>query len=259
MIQETTGKLTARDRKLANFFQWFPWVAFPLIALPPPVLFSILFLTSVATDTPPVYLLFAGVSLALSALAAILVLILFYLYRSRWMRRLRDKLSADGITASEVVWFTSELTTAERKTLEEINTHSPLLADAYRETLASRLTASRIISRTDKELVKVRSRITRARSLSGTDSTSLSTDLESDQQQLHALKTEAKSRLAEAKVRLQTIEAAASRRLNQAETDAMLRRLTATQEYLPLVIEMEQLERKTLKEVERDVMDRESR
>jgi len=259
MIQETTGKLTARDRKLANFFQWFPWVAFPLIALPLPVLFFILFLTSVATDTAAVYLLFAGVSLALSALAAILLLILFYLYRSRWMRRLRDKLSADGITASEVVWFTSELTTAERKTLEEINTHSPLLADAYRETLASRLTASRIISRTDKELVKVRSRITRARSLSGTDSTSLLTDLESDQQQLQALKTEAKSRLAETKGRLQTIEAAASRRLNQAETDAMLRRLTATQEHLPLVIEMEQLERKSLKEAERDVMDRESR
>jgi hypothetical protein len=61
--------------------------------------------------------------------------------------------------------------------------------------------------------------------------------------------------LAEARARMQTIEAAASRRLNQTETQAMLRRLSVTQEHLPLVIEMEQLERKTLQEAERDLAE----
>ncbi len=258
MIQETPGKLTVKDKNLANFFQLTPWVAFPLIALPFPVGFFFLFLTSAATDTAAVYLLLAGVSLALGAFVGGLVLILLYIYRTRWLRRLRDKLAADGITASEVVWFTQELSTAERKTLAETGIHSPLLADAYREILASRLTASRIIAKTDKELVKVRSRINRARALAGTSTTTLLIDLESDQQQLQGLKNEANGRLAEARARLQTIEAAASRSLNQAETHAMVRRMSTTQDHLPLVIEMDQLERKSLQEAERDLKERES-
>ncbi len=169
MIQETHGKLTAKDKKLANFLSWLPWIAFPLIALPFPVVFFFLFLTSAATDAAAVYLLLAGISLGLGAFAGVLVMVLLYLYRRRWLRRLRDKLAEDGITASEVVWFTDELSTAERKTLLEIGKHSPLLADAYRETLASRLTASRIVAKSSKELVKVRSRINRARTLAGAD------------------------------------------------------------------------------------------
>lgn len=258
MIQETPGKLTARDKKLANFFHWVQWIAFPLIALPFPIFFFVLFLTSVTTDAAAVYLLLAGVGLALGSIAAGLVLILLYLFRKRWLRHLRDKLAADGITASEVVWFTQELSTAERKTLSETSKQSPLLADAYRETLAGRLTASRIIAKTDKELVKVRSRINRARALSGADTSSLLIDLESDQQQLQSLKGEANARLLEARARLQTIEAAASRSPNQVETQAMLRRLSATQEHLPLIIEMDQLERKTLLEAARDLKERES-
>jgi hypothetical protein len=258
MIQETPGKLTAKDKKLASFFHWIPWIAFPLVALPFPLVFFLLFLTSAATDTAAVYLLLAGIGLALGAFGGVVVMILLYIFRNRWLRRLRDKLAADGITASEVDWFTPELYTAERETLLETSIHSPLLADAYRETLASRLTASRIIEKTNKELVRVRSRINRARTLAGADTNTLLVDLESDQQQLQSLKSEANARLAEARARLQTIEAAASRSLNQAETQAMLRRLSATQEHLPLVIEMDQLERKTLQEVERDLKERES-
>jgi hypothetical protein len=186
-----------------------------------------------------------------------LIFLVLYLYRKRWLRRLRDKLAEDGITADEVVWFTKELSTVERQILAETSKHSPLLADAYRETLASRLTASRIIANSNKELVKVRSRISRARSLAGAETATLLIDLESDQGRLQNLKTEANSRLAEARARLQTIEAAASRSLNQAETDSMLRRLNTMQEHLPLVIEMEQLERKSLQEAERELKEHE--
>ena len=258
MIQQTPGKLTAKDQKVANFLYWMPWIAFPIVALPLPVWFFFLFLNSAATDAAAVYLLLAGVGLALGALAGGLVMILLYLYRKRWLRRLRDKLAEDGITATEVVWFTEELSTAEREILLETGKQSPLLADAYRETLASRLTASRIVAKSDKELVKVRSRINRARTLAGADTANLLLDLESDQMQLQSLKTEAKTRLAEARARLQTIEAAAGRSLNVGETQAMLRRLSATQEHLPLVLEMDQLERKTLQEAERDLKEHQS-
>lgn len=258
MISQTSGKLTAKDKKVADFFRWSPWIGFPLLALPVPVVFLFLFLTSTATDAAAVYLLLAGAGLALGVFAGLLAMILLYIYRQRWLRSLRDKLSADGITASEVVWFTQELSTAERETLKETSKHSPLLADAYRETLASRLTASRIIRKTDKELVKVRARINRARNLAGANTNDLLVDLESDQQQLQGLKSDANERLTEARARLQTIEAAASRSLNHAETHAMLRRLSATQEHLPLVIEMDQLERRTLREAESELDQRES-
>lgn len=258
MIQEMPGKLTARDKKFANLLNLIPWIAFPLIALPFPIVFLFLFLTSSATDAAAVYLLLAGLGLGLGALIGALAMVLLFIYRKSWLGRLRDRLAMDGITASEVVWFTPELSTAERQTLREITKGSPLLADAYSETLASRLTASRIITKTDKELVKVRARINRARTLTGADTNTLLVDLESDQQQLQGLKTEAKARLAEARARLQTIEAAASRSLNQAETQAMLRRLSSTQDHLPLVIEMDQLERKSLQEAEHDLMKRES-
>jgi hypothetical protein len=44
------------------------------------------------------------------------------------------------------------------------------------------------------------------------------------------------------------IEASASRTLNQVEIDLMLRRLTNSQEHLPLSIEMARLEQEALRE-----------
>lgn len=125
-----------------------------------------------------------------------------------------------------------------------------MLGDAYRETLAARLTASRIIAKTDRELVKVRARINSARLLSGAGTTILLSDLQSDQKRLEKLKNEANTQLTESKSRLQTIEATASRSLNQTEGDSMLRRLTTAQKHLPLVMEIEKLERGASQEAE---------
>jgi hypothetical protein len=166
---------------------------------------------------------------------------------------LRDRLAADGITADEVAWFSAELTSAEREALREITKQNPLLADAYAETLASRLTATRIIARTKGEQLKVERRINRARTIIGADTTSLLEDLESDHRKLEELKWEATGRLAEAKARLQMIEASASRTLNQTDTDLMLRRLTAAQEHLPLSIEMAKLQQEAVREADLEV------
>ncbi len=233
---------------MAKILKWMPWVTFLLVSIPLPVIFLVLFLTATATDSAAVFLLLSVLSLGLGALVGLLIVILLFLYRRRWLRRLRDRLAADGITANEVAWFRSELTSAERKALEEIRGQNRLLADAYLETLASRLTATRIRSRANKELLRVERRINQARQLAGVNTEQLVNDLMSDRERYAHLKSEASTRLAEAKARLQTIEAAASRSLNEVETDQMLRRLSAAQEQLPLVMEMAKLEQDALRE-----------
>jgi hypothetical protein len=248
MVQSNAGKITAKDETVSQVLKWTPWLAFVLVSIPLPVVFLVLFLTAAATDSAAVFLLLSVLSLGLGALLGLLIVIILYFYRKRWLRRLRDRLAADGITANEVAWFSGELTSAERKALKEIQAQNRLLADAYLETLASRLTATRIRSRANKELLRVERRINQARQLSGVNTEQLVNDLMSDRERYAHLKSEASSRLAEAKARLQTIEAAASRSLNETETDQMLRRLSAAQEQLPLVMEMAKLEEDALRE-----------
>lgn len=243
-----SGKLTTRDVTVLRALKWSPWLAFALATLPLPIVFLLLFITATATDTAAVYLLLSVLSLGLGAILGLLIVITLYIYRRSWLRRLRDRLAADGITATEVEWFMPELTSAERKALDEIRSQNPLLADAYEETLAARLTATRIKQKAGLELLKIERRINRARLLSGAEATALLTDLDSDHDRFVQLKSEASGRLAEAKARLQTIEAAATRSLNQLETDQMLRRLSASQDQLPLVLEMAKLEQEALTE-----------
>ena len=159
------AKISNKDQTIARLLKVAPWVSVLAASLPAPILFIILFLTANATDSAALYLLLAGLSLAAGFALGLLIAALFLIYRRRWLSRLRERLASDGITASEVVWFRSELTSAERTALDEIQKSNPLLADAYLETLASRLTASRIISRSRREILLVERRLNRARSL----------------------------------------------------------------------------------------------
>ena len=181
------------------------------------------------------------------ALGVVIAAILL-IYRERWLSKLRDRLASDGITANEVVWFRSELTSAERKALAEIEQSNPLLADAYLETLASRLTASRIISRSKREMLRVERQINRARTLRTPESESLQKELTADHERLEHVRQQANEHLAKAKTRLQMIEATASRKLTQGETDLMMQRLGSAQDQLPLVLEIAQLEQQALRE-----------
>ena len=89
-------------------------------SIPAPLVFFVLFLTATATESAAVYLLLAGLSLTLGfALGLVIAAILMFI-GERWLSQLRDRLASDGITANEVVWFRSELTSAERKALAEI-------------------------------------------------------------------------------------------------------------------------------------------
>lgn len=248
-LQTTPGKTNAGDERIAKLLSVTPWLSFVLVSIPLPIVSLVMFLAAGTTESAAIYLLLSFVSLGLGLVVGLLVLILLLLYRRRWHGRLRDRLAADGITATEVAWFMSELSSEERKTWGELKQKNPLLADAYCETLAARLTASRIIGRARGETLKVERQINRTRNLRGADTTALIEDLLADRRRSEELRKEAQTRLAEVKARLQTIEAAANRSLSQNETDLMLRRLAASQEQSPLALEMASMEREALLEL----------
>lgn len=247
-LSQSKGKLSTRDATTARVLQFAPLVALLAASIPAPLLFLVLFLTATATDTAAFYLVLAGLSLTLGFALGLVIAAILLFYRRKWLSKLRDRLASDGITANEVVWFRSELTSAERAALKEIEQSNPLLADAYLETLASRLTASRIIARSKRELLKVERRLNRARTLGTAESRALQSDLSEDHDRLRHLLQQANEHLNHTKTRLQIIEATASRKLNHGDTELMMQRLGSAQDQLPLVLEIAQLEQQMLRE-----------
>ncbi len=240
--EKSYGKVRTQDELASRVLTWVPAIMTGLAIVPLPVLFLVLFLTSSSTDSAAFYLVFSLVSLGLGLALAFLILIGFGLYRRRWKRRLRDRLAADGITAAELPWFYPELSTEERKTWRELETINPLLADAYAETLAARLTATRIAARARGEGMRIERQINRTRHLRNADTNTLLEDLTNDRENADSIRKEAKMREVQAKARLQTIDAVARRELTETEISVMLRRLHASQDHIPLGLEMARLE-----------------
>jgi hypothetical protein len=247
-MQQLQGKLSNKDITTSRVLKIAPWVALSATSIPAPLVFLLLFLTTSTTESAAVYLLLAGLSLTLGFALGVVIAAILLIYKRKWLSKLRDRLASDGITANEVVWFRSELTSAERASLAEIERSNPLLADAFLETLANRLTASRIISRTKREMLKVERQINRARTLRTPESASLQKELAADHEKLGHLRQQANEHLVKAKTRLQVIEATARRKLTDTETDLMMQRLGSSQDQLPLVLEMAQLEQQALRE-----------
>lgn len=171
-------------------------------------------------------------------------------YRQKWLAQLREKIAIDGIRTEEVEWFKNELTSAERKSLGEIEGKNRLLGDAYRETLASRLTASRIVKFTKKELLLVQKRQNKLKYLKSDVSEDLQNTLKDDYEKLSDISSEAKQMKIEAETRLQMIEAASRRGTNLAETELALKKLTSRAAELPLALEALKMEEEIRKELE---------
>ncbi len=247
------GKLTKRDRHLANVLRLAPWLSFPLVALPAPFVFLVLYFMSSADAA--VWMLLALTSLALSSLVGLFVVIALLLYRQSWLKKLRERLAADGVTADELSWFQSELTGGERRALKQLEQNNLLLADAYRETLAARLTATRVISTTRREASKVEKRLRQTSALRGAGRADLEQDLRSDRERLQRILREATDHRAEAETRLRLIEANASRNTSEAETERALRRLGAMREHVPLALESFRAERDARQHVENELRE----
>lgn len=249
-VIEKSGRLTANDRRLARIWQTVPWLAILLITAGPPAAFLLAYLFS---GGAAVFLILAISALPFSLIAAIVIALVLFFFRRSWLRRLRDRLASDGITADEVEWFLNELTTGERRALKTMGRQQPLLADAYRETLALRLNATRLAGRARRELLVVERRINRARYLNAPDTAVLMEELGRDRARLEGLKQEGSSRRAEAEARLQMIEAAASRGASWAETNFMLQRLDEGRRNVPLGLETERARQQIREDTEREL------
>jgi hypothetical protein len=248
-----SNELTTTDQLISSLLFFAPWFAYFIMAFPLTIYFLIRFWR--ATEGAAEYMLLAIVSFAVGSALGILAVIALLIFRWYWEKNLRNKIASDGITANELSWFKSELTKSERRALKEIERQHPLLADAYRETLASRLTATRLISRVEKDMVQIERRLKRTQRLRTTEADQLNEELKMDRNRLIEIKREAKKRLIETETRLQTIEATANRSLTQNEMSIALKRLEASQNQLPYALEAAKIEQQTLEEIEKELRD----
>lgn len=248
-LLEQSGKLTPADKRAERMWSAAPWLALTGVTLIPPIL---LMIVASLLGGGPLWLL-AIASIPVSFVIAVITVVTLLFLRRNWKTRVRERLAADGITADEVDWFFSDLSKTEKRALRSMDEQQPLLADAYRETLALRLNASRLSARARSDLLSVERRISRARYLNAPDTAVLMEELNRDRVRLVQLKEEGSSRRAEAEARLQMIEAAASRGASWAETNFMLQRLEEGRKSIPLGLETERARQQLREDSEREL------
>ena len=232
-------------------------VSAPLVlAGVPAVLFLVLMFLFGAT--PPVAATFFFIGLVLTIVGFVVGLGFtgFFSYRyATWTSEMRERIAADGIKAEEIEWFRNELTTSEKRALREMQ-RDPLLEDAYRETLASRLTATRIVKSSKKELMLARRRQTKLRQLrklSADSAKRFNEEIENDLKKIGSINDEAKAMLAEAESRLQMIEAAGARGSHLADSELALKKLSARASELPLALEEAKMTEAIRRELDEEI------
>ena len=253
MSDKHNSRLTTKERTTLFLLQFAPWLAFLIIALPAPFYFLLRYFNAASGSESGENMLAAMASLALGSIIGLIVVVMMFLYRWQWEKKLRNRLAADGVTSDELTWFTAELTKAERRTLSEIESRNLLLADAYRETLAARVTATRVAAHARREALAVERRIQNTSRLQTVERATLEADLRSDRERLNRIETEASERHAQAEARLLMIEAAAGRNASDDETRIALQRLELAEAQVPYSLENARLEREAREEVEREM------
>ncbi len=250
-------EITRRDLAKDKALKYGAWLAPALLAIVPALVFFVLFLLSSATPTAFTFLFFALVSLVAGFLIGLIITGGIFFYRSRWLADVRERLAVDGIKANEVEWFQHELKNNEKKSLKEIEAKDLLLADAFRDTLAARLTATRILKSSKHELLLVQKRQNKLKYLKSENSANLQEELKTDHEKLSKIKTEAEEMRVEAETRLQMIEAASRRGGSVADTEFALKKLSARTAELPLALESAKMEDEMRRELEKELDERE--
>ena len=255
-MDERVSKYDVSKRDLARGRNFkIAAVSAPLVLAGVPAI-VFLFLMLVFGSTPPLAATFFFLGLILAAIGFVVGLGFsgFFAYRhANWTKEMRERIAADGIKAEEIDWFKNELKTNEKRVLRELNRTDLMLEDAYRETLASRLTATRIIKSSKRELQLSKRRQLKLRQLNRLpkeSSEKFGAEIEKDMKKIQSINEEAKEMLAEAESRLQLIEAAAARGSHLADSELALKKLSARASELPLALEEARLAEEIRKEIE---------
>jgi uncharacterized membrane protein len=245
------GRLTSGDSLKAWLLRWSPALVFLVVTLPLPAYFLFRYFT--VAENAGEELIVALSTLGLFSVFGLVAAFLVMMYRRFWERRLRERLAADGVTADELHLFTSELTAEQRRALREMEARNPLLADAYRETLAARLTAARVLAWAGGDAETVERRLQTASGLHAAGRAEVEEDLRKDRARLGRVRREADEHARELDARLQLIEAMAGRDASQAETELALKRLGTVRENRPLALDSIREGQDALEEVEQEL------
>jgi uncharacterized membrane protein len=251
VLGEKGHRLTSGDRLKAWALRWSPLLVFLLVTLPLPAYFLFRYFT--VTENPGEEMLVALTTLGLFSILGAVAAFVVYMYRRFWERQLRERLAADGVTSDELSLFESELAPEQRRTLREMDARNPLLADAYRETLAARLTATRVLARSHTDAEQVERRMQSLSGLHAKGRAEVEEDLRKDRERLERVRREADEHARELDARLQLIEAVASRDASQAETELALKRLGTVRDNRPLALDSVREGQEALEEIEREL------
>ena len=232
------------------------WTAPLVLSAVPAILFFVLMFIFGSTPPVAVIFFFLAIVTGVLGLATGLGISGFLAYkRSDWKRAMRERIAADGIRAEEIEWFRHELRSNERRSLTEISSRDLLLADAYRDTLATRLTASRIIKSSKRELQLMQRRQNKLKTLKTESSAEFQATLVKDISKIESINSDAKLMLAEAETRLQMIEAATVRGSAVADSEFVLKKLSARAAELPLALAEAKMADEIRAELEKEDLD----
>src|ERR1041385_5720902 len=126
-LVEQSGKLTEKDRRAQKAWTVAPWLALVLITVVPTALLGIL---ALIFGGAPMWLL-AVAAIPVCLIAAIITTIVLLVLRKNWVKRVRERLASDGITADEIDWFRSDLTGGEKRALKSMVRQQPTLGGGH--------------------------------------------------------------------------------------------------------------------------------
>jgi hypothetical protein len=239
---EVTRQDLLKNKVLAHG-AWLSPILVPLI--PALILFIVgLFINPIFFSALAFVWLIGGFFLGLILSGGMLI------YRQRWLSQMRERIAVDGIKTEEVEWFKHELTGTERKALKEIEAQNRLLGDAYRETLATRLTSTRIIKSAKKELSLNQKQQNKLKYVKAENTEKFQAELKKDFDKLTGIKNEAEQMKIEAENRLHQIEMASRHGSNFSETELTLKKLSTRANELPLALEAMKMEDEIRQELE---------
>jgi hypothetical protein len=232
-------------------------VAAPLVLTAVPVAVTFLLMLLAASGPPAAAIIFfvGVVATILGFLMGLLITGVLVQRRSRWSRDMRERIAATGIRAEDIGWFRGELRSNEKRALRAVEARDEMLGDAYRETLASRLTATRIVRLSKREMSVARQRQNKLKLLKSENAERFQTEIKADIDKFTSINEEARSMLAEAESRLQMIEAAASRGSTLVDSEIALKKLSARSAELPLALESARMADEIRGELDRETDD----
>lgn len=251
MYEITTNDI-ARGRKLK-----IGAVAAPLLLSIIPAFTTFMLLLLAASGPPAAAVIFflGIIATAIGFFVGIAITgILVHKY-SKWSKEMRERIAADGIRAEEINWFRNELRPNEKRALKAVESRDALLGDAYRETLASRLTATRIVRSSKRELLLAKKRQSSLKQLKSARAGEFQIEINKDIEKIGKINDEAKLMLVEAESRLQMIEAAASRGGTLADSELALKKLSARTSALPLALESAKIAEEIRLELENEDLE----